>query len=219
MVGEPDPANGGDRAKATRLRRQKRDGTIGAADLVWIDQYEAAREKNHRDRVRAADVGASQSKSSGVKTVEFKMHEERADEAQAIGSGSAASVAAGALVAREEGRRIDSLLQGAIDASTDARNHLVEAVKVYRSVCISMRDRLEILEKSHVETWDSNRRAMLARTEAEIVSMRKDAEGDEDRGAEAMFERILARYFDGKGLTDGGERATHRGRPPTNGAD
>jgi len=185
----PDPNNPGDRAKAYRLRKLAKKGPLPPIDTLWLSQYDDGRAKS---RQRAADVGASR-RSSGRK---INLQVEEHEEAEAVGTGAAAWAAA-ALAAREEGRRLDSLTIESVGA-------LKEAVACYREVCLSMKDRLEILEDSHVDMLEAVRTQYLARTQAEINAL-ESASGDGD----AMTK--LAEQF----LPDILRRATANGQKPT----
>lgn len=185
--------NAGDRAKAYRLRKELKAGTIKPIDKLWLANYEDEAAKHAR---RHVDVGASRSKSG--RKVEFKMEE--AAEHEAVGSGSAAVAAASAaLAAREEGRRLDSLTIEAVGA-------LKEAVNVYQSVCLTMRRRMEVLESSHVEMLEAVREQYLARTQAEINALETAQAGGD--AVSRLAEELLPQVLGKRKFTPNGEPKT-----------
>jgi len=149
------PTVGGNRAKASRLRARKRAGeALSAVDELWLANYDDDVEARAKKKNGAGDVGAS--RSSRKMTIDLD------ETSEAIGSGSAAAAAAGAaLVAREEGRRLDNLTITSIDA-------LKEACAVYKDICLTLKDRTEVLEATHIAMLDSVRAHFLARTDAEV---------------------------------------------------
>lgn len=141
------PLTGGEKARASRLRKLQQGGTIGAPDALWLADY---------------DERASKSKHFGASRSGRRVKLDITEAAESVGTGSsaAAEAAGAALAAREEGRRLDSLTVNAVGA-------LREAVATYRAVCLSMRNRLEVLEATHVAMLESVRDHFIARTEAE----------------------------------------------------
>jgi hypothetical protein len=176
----PDPANAGDRAKAYRLRKVK-PGKLPPIDALWLGEYED--KAKDRERAKARDVGGSRRRSGRRIKLDVEEHEE----AEAVGTGAAAAAAAAALATREEGRRLDSLTIESVGA-------LKEAVACYREICISMKDRMEILEETHIEMLGSVREQYLARTQAEINAMEAASGGDPmTKLAEQFLPDILRR--------------------------
>jgi hypothetical protein len=96
---------------------------------------------------------------------------EEAAESEASGTGAAAAAAAAALAAKEEGRRLDSLTVESVGA-------LKEACAVYRDVCLTLKERTEVLEATHIAMLDAVREHYLARTEAEADAIREATGGD-----------------------------------------
>ena len=192
----PSPKNPGDRTKANRLRAAVTRGQkLQPIDALWLSDYDDHNGSRPGPKpAGAVDVGASR---SGRK-VKFEMEEQ----AEAVGSGSAAVAAASAaLAAKEEGRRIDSLSTGAVDA-------LKEACAVYKDICISMRERMEVLEATHVALLDSARDHYIARTEAETALMERDRDPEQDQ-ATGMMMQIIAQKL-GIAMPSGGRPAVVR---------
>lgn len=181
----PDPANPGDRTKANRLRKAEKAGTIGDIDRLWLADYNEKKAKNRT----AEAFGASRSE----RTIKVDVHEK----AEAIGTGSAA--AAAALAAREEGRRLDFLTSESVSA-------LKEACAVYKDVCLSLKERLEIIETAHVSMMEATRTSYLrsAELEAELATAVRSREGDADP-SDGLLTEILKNHF---GLTGRGAAGT-----------
>lgn len=171
-----DPANPGDRTKANRLRKLEKAGTIGDIDRLWLDDYN---EKKARNQVA---YGASRS----GRRVKFEMDES----AESVGTGTAASTAAAAALAtREEGRRLDFLTSESVSA-------LKEAVAVYKDVCLSLKDRLEIIENAHVSMMEATRTSYLRSAELEAELARAVRSGDDGSDpSEGLLTEILKNHF------------------------
>jgi len=198
MSSDPTPSNAGDRTKAHRLRRRK---DLGPVDKLWLAQYDDAVEDKKKKRKHKFDVGASRSQ----RRVRVEVDEEQ----EAAGTGEAAKFAAAALEAKEEGRRLDALTVNALDV-------LKEAVATYRDVCLSMKDRLEILEATHIAMLDSVRESHIDKTNAEIELMKlASAEGGPGSVADQMFMQLVASRL-GISLPNGTPRPAppRRGPPP-----
>lgn len=155
-----------------------------------MSDYE--RNQANRDRHGSADTGRSASKSRKVSYTE----EETA--AQAEGTGSAAEIAAAAAVTREEGRRLDSIIDRGINA-------LVQAVACYEKVTSALLKERQTDAATHRALLDSLRSHFLARAEAEadLVRVRAEAEagaGGGDNGLEGQAIRaLLDGFMAGKG--------------------
>lgn len=165
------------------MRKQKH---LDPVDRLWLAEYDEQSERRRKTRERS--VGASQ---SGRK-VKFEMEEH----AEAVGTGTAASAAASAaLMAREEGRRLDSLTVESVDA-------LKEACGVYRDICLSLKERMEVLENTHIAMLDSVRSHYLSRveTEAELTAL-EGAKSDDV--ATNLVIQLLGKRFGAKGIPSG----------------
>ena len=166
---------GGARNKAAKLRKQLASGEITAVDRLWLEDYN---EKTNG----AGDWGKSASRKRIHKTETVE------EDTAAEGTGTAAAQAASmALMAKEEGRRLDALTTGAIGA-------LHEAVEVYKAVSLTLLERTRVLEETHVEMLQAFRGEFLARTdaEAELREKEKDADGD---GTTAMLLQVVANHL------------------------
>jgi hypothetical protein len=177
--------NAGNAAKAYRLRKRVKAGEdLEPIDKLWLVDYDdsvADREKKRTKRRESStkDFGASRSK----RTIRLDLDEEQ----EAAGSGSAATAGAlAALEAREEGRRLDYLSVGAVEA-------LREACSVYRDICISLRERTEVLEGTHIALLESGMEQRAARNEAEIALMTLQQQPAHEDPATALMVQMIAR--------------------------
>lgn len=205
----PDPKNPGDRVQAHKLRARAKQGPLEPVHQLWLAEYE---EKQSKARAHAsgADVGASRS----ARTIKLDMTEQ----AEAVGTGNAAVVAASAaLVAKEEGRRLDALTLGAVDA-------LKESARINRETALMLREdygalfellskRTEILEATHIEMLHTVRTHFLAATQMEGALMNKEAEGDPST---AMLMALVVKHL-GIELPAGALPGVVGKRPPPNG--
>jgi len=175
----PDPTRAGDRTKASRFRRQlERGEQLADVDQLWMAEYE---EKAQRTRTnKPADYGRSRSGRKVNAT--FQMEEA----AEAEGTGTAAgAAAAAALVAREEGRRLDSLTEHSVYA-------LKEACAVYKDICLMLRERTEVLEHTHIEMLQSVRSHFIEATKLEGALTQRDAE---QKPEDQLLAMLMARYL------------------------
>lgn len=146
MSNEFTPA---DRSRAYRLRTAIKNGQeIDDDDDEWLNDYTA--------KAREATQPSRAAKASKV------MHyEEHA--AEATGDGAATALAAGSW-AREEGRRIDSLIAVGLGAMQNACN-------IYHQICVDLMNRTAMSEKAQLDLTLSIREHYLARTQAETDAM------------------------------------------------
>jgi hypothetical protein len=194
------PHNAGDAAKAYRLRKRK--DQLGPVDRLWLAEYEEKQEQDRERKRDAKDVGASRSGRRIKLDVE--------EHAEAMGTGTAAAAAASAaLVAKEEGRRLDSLTINAVDA-------LKEACAVYKDICLSLRERAEVLEATHVAMLEGVREHFAARTEAEMALVQQEQSGDPAKDLLIMM--IAKKLGIPVDYIPPGAGGPSRRRPPANGA-
>jgi hypothetical protein len=197
----PNPRSQGDRAKAYRLRKADAKGQLGPVDKLWLAEFNEEKEKHERQRRQrgTVNVGASRSKR--------RVRVELDEEAEAAGTGNAAAAAAGAaLAAKEEGRRLDFL-------TTESVAALKEACKVYRSICLSLRERTEILEETHVQLLMSVREHAIKRSEAETQLLTQATEDP----ANSLLMMLASRVLGVSGLPGGagaGGNGIPRRKPP-----
>jgi hypothetical protein len=178
-------SNAGDAAKAYRLRRREKAGeALDPIDKLWLVNYtekvEARDAKRGQRRPLSAgrDIGASRA----TRKITLDIDEEQ----ESAGTGGAAAAAAvAALESREEGRRLDYLTVGAIDA-------LREACSVYRDICVSLRERTETLEATHIAMLDGVREHYAARTEAEMALAQREALETNENPATAIMVQMIA---------------------------
>lgn len=171
-------------------------------DQLWFDEYEASQRKSNGEP-KSKHYGRSRS----ARKIDLKIEEA----AEAEGEGSAAAAAAAALQAREEGRRLDHLTLGSIEA-------LREAVAVYKDVCLTLKERAEILEGTHIEMLQTVRGYYLHAMQAEGALLSKESEGDPST---AMLIALVAKHLgiEVPAGTAAVAAAAARGkrRPPPNG--
>jgi hypothetical protein len=208
----PDPGNQGDRAKAYRLRKAIDGGkNVPDVDRLWLAEYDenGARRQRTKPGAAAAAAAAAASKHHGRSRSGREIKFELKEAAEAEGTGNAAATAAGlALHAKEEGRRLDSLTINAVDA-------LKEACAVYKDICLTLRERTEILESTHIEMLQSVRGYYIHAMQAEGALMNKETEGDPST---AMLIALVAKHLGIDVPAGAAAAAARRGkRPPANG--
>lgn len=162
-----------DRVRATKLRGMVKVGkALTPEDAAWLHDYETAREEVAR--------GASRS----------HVEEHRIETREAVGSGSAAEVAAAAALSREEGRRYDHLLDGAIRAMQAANGFLKEACAMHQQMA-------EVLLKRSIEDGEVVRSLLTGyrSTYLEKAELERDAilaeSGEEKDGVTELANTLL----------------------------
>src|SRR5215831_16276827 len=131
----PEVVPAADRARAYRLRAKLRKGdALEPEDAGWLGDYEK--------RTGAGDA------SFGASASERTIHVE--EKRVAVGTGSAAEVAAAAALAREEGRRLDYLTKAAIDALVASAAQSREAAALYGLMVKDLLARTKALEEVHL---------------------------------------------------------------------
>lgn len=170
------------RVKAAKLRKALRMGqTLDPDDAAWLADYE------HRRDSAAEAVASGRSASRKVSYTE--------EEHAAEGTGSAAAEAAAlASATREEGRRIDSLVQLGMTS-------LVQACGMYQQMTAALLKRTENFERAQVDMLAAMREHYLARTEAEAELVRAQAEnkdgGEVSKLVEMLMPAIMAKLQGG----------------------
>jgi uncharacterized protein YciI len=169
------------RAGRIRLRLKARQ-RVAPADLTWLSEYEKTHGKNY---------GRS---ASGSRKVSYTEEETNA---AAEGLGSAADIAAAAMVTRAEGERLDSILTIGIKA-------LTEAVNCYKSMTAALLEERQADAQTHRALLESLRSHFLERAEAEAELIRveadhaaKDNAGDtlESAATQALVQRFMKEGF------------------------
>jgi len=160
-----DPNNPAARQRAYRIRRKITAGKpVEPEDAAWLHDYERAQSK-----------GASASRRVSY------TEEEHA----AVGTGSAAEVAASAAMVREEGRREDSLADKGMEAMERANDRLEKLVDF-------MMGRMQVLEDSHLDMWAKHRESRMREVDAEVALLEAQAaaEGKDDDLAKTAAELL-----------------------------
>lgn len=170
-----------DRARAQRLRTRLQAGLeIDADDAAWVEAYDA------RPGKRGPQFAAS-------RKTRLVHHVEESDESVVAGQ-SAASWAASAAFAREDGRRLDSIVDRGITA-------LCRAVDTYEKMTLALLRERQADAVLHRALLESVRTHYLERTEAEAALIRAEsapAEPDETSGVEsAIVQALIKNGFGG----------------------
>lgn len=172
-----------DRAKAMIIRKKVRaKQPVSPEDAIWLADYEANQKQKDQ-------YGRSASKSRKVSYTE----EETA--AAAEGTGSAAEAAALAAVTREEGRRLDSIIDRGINA-------LQRACDAWEKMTAALLKERQADAVTHRALLESLRSHFLARAEAEADLIKAEAahHAEKDDGSnplesaavQALVERLAA---------------------------
>lgn len=149
-------------------------------DQLWLAEYNEKDDKRRRELSGGTDIGASRS----ARTIKLDIDEK----AESIGTGAAAVAAASAaLVAKEDGRRLDALTMHSVDA-------LKEACAVYKDICLTLKERAEILEATHIEMLHTVRSHYLHATEIESTLRRVQDEPHGDAATELLM-LMAAKHF------------------------
>jgi hypothetical protein len=162
----PSPAN---RARAAKLRiRQRADGVLPEDDAVWLAGYEDARGV-------ASEARQARGASRAHKVSYTEESAEAASEGDTSGADVQAMQAAGTM-AREEGRRYDSLIGVSITA-------MARVAEMYDKMMTHILVRNNQLETAHIGMMNAYRENFLSRVEAEadLATLQREAEnGDKD---------------------------------------
>jgi hypothetical protein len=166
-----------------RIRAKVRvHAPVTPEDALWLGDYEKAGAQR-----RGESFGASQSASRKVSYTE----EEHA--AQAIGTGSAAEMAAAAAMSREEGRRLDSIVDRGIGA-------LERACNAWEKMTAALLKERQADAQTHRALLESLRSHFLARAEAEGALIKAEAdhvandhagESLEAQATQALLQRLM----------------------------
>lgn len=151
---------GADRQKATKLRVRAKAGVITAVESAWLREYDRARDDSKKLPESPRDTGRS---ASATKRISYTEEETAA---AAEGTGTAAEVAAAGMVVREEGRRLDSIIDRGINA-------LVEANKMHQAMNAALLAERQADAVIQRQLLESVRTHFLARTEAEAELERR----------------------------------------------
>lgn len=172
------PGSPADRTRAYRIRRalKKDPDEVPPDDVEWLRAYEAAQ----------TSKGAS-------RTHKVSYTEESAE---AAGTGDAAALAAAMAapqLAKEEGRRLDNLIQAATQATMMANKATQAAYDMVLKMGAQLLERNGQLEHVHLGMLEAIREGHLARTNAEAELIRQEAEhsGEDKGGIDGMVAQLM----------------------------
>lgn len=172
------PGSPENRARAYRIRRAiKNADVVTPEDMSWLREYEDA-QKTARGASRTHKVQYTE------------------ESAEAEGTGDAASIAAAMAapaLAKEEGRRIDSLILAAVQATTMANKATQAAYDMVLKMGAQVLERNGQLEQVHLGMLEAIREGHLARTNAEAELIRQEAEhaGEDKGGIDGMVAQLM----------------------------
>lgn len=161
----PPPPSANDRNKATRIRGKLK---IGVPLTQEEDEFYTAYIKGQEERKAAR--GASR-----AHTVEATYRE---TSAEAEGTGEAASVAAAASFAREEGRRYDYMLNSVISATKISQETLLAACQMHREMAAQLLKERDADRKEMRVLLGAVRTHFLAAAETEATLIKERAEAE-----------------------------------------
>lgn len=153
-----------DRNRAYRIGKTiKEGGTPTAEDLEWYTDYNKAKQTRTAQR---------------SKKVTFTS-EEQESAAQGDPATMAAILAAPQL-AKEEGRRIDSLIREATNATTNANKMTIMACEMVMKFAVAILDRNGKLEQNNIGMLDTFRKSHIEMTHATAALVQQQAEHEAD---------------------------------------
>lgn len=158
------PTDAAARNRAYRLKKAIAEGgAVPPEDLTWLTEYEKG--KQSRSAARSKKVTYS------------------SEETESAASGDAAHLAAALAapqLAREEGRRIDSLIREATNATTNANKMTLAACEVMMKFATAILDRNGKLEQNNVAMLDTFRKSHIELTHAHSALIHQQAEHEAD---------------------------------------
>lgn len=174
------------RQKAYQLRRLAKAGPLDNDDTDWLNEYEASK----------SPKGAHAKKASKI----FHM-EEHAAEASGDGD-TVAQVMAATGYAREDGRRLDSIIGIALSAmqrACDINNRMMEQMMRRSEQSEStVNDLLVSIRTHYLNSAQMETRALLAERQAQLDRINLESGGDEeDNGPLKMFETAIVNKLAG----------------------
>lgn len=166
-----------------RIRAKVRvHAPVSPEDAAWLGDYERAGTERRGD-----SAGASRSASRKVS------YTEEEHQAAAVGTGSAAEMAAAAAMSREEGRRLDSIVDRGIGA-------LERACNAWEKMTAALLKERQADAQTHRALLESLRSHFLARAEAEASLIKSEADHQaaatagnsiEDQATQALLSRLM----------------------------
>jgi hypothetical protein len=172
-----------------RIRAKVRvHAPVSPEDAGWLGDYERAGAER-----RGENFGASKSGSRKVSYVEEE------HQAAAVGTGSAAEMAAAAGMVREEGRRLDSIVDrgiGALERACNAWEKMTAALlKERQADAVTHRALLESLRSHFLARAEAE--GQLIKAEADHVAASAGESSMEDMATRALMDRLV-KQMDGE---------------------
>jgi hypothetical protein len=167
------PAN---RARAHKLRLKMRaNGCLDEADSTWLAGYEEAR----------AEVSEGMRAPRGASRARRVSYTEEEEEAASEGDTSGATYLAAGEIARQEGRRLDSMIGVSITA-------MARVSEMYEKMMGHLITRNHQLENAHIGMMNAYREHFLGRVEAEaeLEVLKRAEDGDKD-ALTSLAEQLL----------------------------
>src|SRR5215831_9044160 len=185
VISPKDPAN---RARAYRIRKALKEAPedVPAEDQRWYSSYE--------------DAQKSARASKRKHTVEYR---EETDESAAEGdAGAVAAAMAAPQLAKEEGRRYDSLILAAVQAMTASGKQVALANEMVLKMATQIMGRNESMENVHIKMLETIQKLFLAEAKAEAEEKAEKGGGLEGMIRE-MAPMIMAEWAKRNGVTPG----------------
>ncbi len=184
----PDPSIAAHKQKSYRIRKQVENGTpISSEEAEWFAAYEDRIRRNAEAKVVNPDGSIGASRNRKVSYTE--------EDSQAIGMGEAAAIAASSALAREEGKRLDNLMDRAISSMERGNNFMEKACMMFSKMTEHCLNQSKTMMDTHISILDSLREHHIARTaaESELVAAGLAEKSDEtDNLAEDMIRGVLS---------------------------
>src|SRR6266404_2553504 len=181
----PDPSVRAHIQKAYRIRKMVEAGaSVSSEDAEWFASYDDAIRRNAQAKI---DVSMGASRNRKVSYSE--------EESAAIGMGEAAAIAASSALAREEGKRLDNLMDRAISSMERGNNFMEKACMMFSKMTEHCLNQSKTMMDTHISILDSLREHHIARTaaESELVAAGLAEKSDEtDNLAEDMIRGVLS---------------------------
>ena len=181
----PDPSVPAHKQKAYRIRKMVENGaSVSSEDAEWFASYDDAIRRNAQAKI---DVSMGASKNRKVSYTE--------EESAAVGMGEAAAIAASSALAREEGKRLDNLMDRAISAMEKGNNFMGQACVMFSKMTQHCLDQSKAMMDTHVQILDSLREHHIARTQAEselVAAGLHEASDETDDLATDLVKGVLA---------------------------
>lgn len=156
----PNPSVPAHKQKAYRIRKMVENGSpVTSEDAEFLANYEDVIRRNAEAKVVNPDGSMGASRNRKVSYSE--------EESAAVGMGEAAAIAASSALAREEGKRLDNLMDRAITAMEKGNDFMEKACGMFSKMTQHCLDQSKTLMDTHIQILDSLREHHIARTAAE----------------------------------------------------